>query len=178
MKAAKPVTLLIAAFALALAAGVSGGLLLARLPAARAQGQLSVAASPLAAELSLSPQQAEQMREIWENVRDTAQECLADARRLQRERDDALVSLLTHEQKAAFAKISQEYADGFAELNRRRDREFKKAVGQTQAVLNAEQWERYQRILRSRVGPAALRDAPDLNETQPPDVTQPPDAGL
>ena len=166
----KPMTLLFGAFALALAAGVSGGLLLARLPNAPTDGPAGVApVSPLAAELGLSPPQAEQMRTIWEGVRDTAQACLDDARRLQKQRDDALVSLLNDQQKEKFEKISQEYADSFAELNRKRDKEFQKAVGQTRKVLNDEQWRKYERILKSRVGPGATRGLTDADMTQPSD---------
>jgi hypothetical protein len=153
-------TFLFVGFVLALAAGVSGGLLLARLPNSTTDTGPGPDAttSPLAAELGLSSKQAEQMRAIWEGVRGTAQQCYDDARRLQKERDDALVSLLNEEQKAKFEQISKEYADGFKELNRKRDQEFKKAVAQTKQVLNEEQWTKYERILKSRVGPGPLRE--------------------
>ena len=166
----KPMTLLFGAFGLALAAGVSGGLLLARLPNAPTDGPAGVTpVSPLTAELGLSPPQAEQMRKIWEGVRDTAQSCLEDARRLQKQRDDALVSLLSDEQKEKFQNISQEYADSFAELNRKRDQEFQKAVGQTRKLLNEEQWRKYERILKNRVGPGAIRGLAAGDMTQPSD---------
>ena len=175
MKSAKPMTLLFAGFALALAAGVTGGMLLARLPDARAEVPTGSAASPLAAELGLSAQQAEQMRTIWEGVRATAQDCFDDARRLQKQRDDALVSLLTDEQKAKFETISKEYADSFAELNRKRDREFKTAVSMTREVLSPEQWKKYEKILTSRVGPGSLRglSGGDLGAEGSIDTTQP-----
>ena len=173
MRRAKPVTFLFVGFVLALAAGVSGGLLLARLPNAPADAPGGDAASsPLAAELGLSTQQAEHMRTIWEGVRGTAQQCFDDARRLQKERDDALVSLLNEEQKAKFAEISKEYADSFAQLNRKRDQEFKKAVAQTKQVLNEEQWKKYERILKSRVGPGPLR------ELQGDDLAPPGEGGI
>jgi len=158
MRRAKPMTFLFVGFVLALAAGVSGGLLLARLPNTGSEPGPDATSSPLATELGLSSKQAEQMRTIWEGVRGTAQQCFDDARRLQKERDDALVSLLNEEQKAKFEQISKEYADGFKELNRKRDQEFKKAVSQTKQVLNEEQWKKYERILKSRVGPGPLRE--------------------
>jgi hypothetical protein len=161
-------TFLFVGFMLALAAGVSGGLLLARLPNAATDAPGNEAAgSPLAAELGLSAKQAEQMRTIWEGVRGTAQQCFDDARRLQKERDDALVSLLNEEQKAKFAAISKDYADGFKELNRKRDQAFKKAVAQTKQVLTDEQWKKYERIIRSRVGPGPLREL-EGGELTPP----------
>jgi len=155
--------LLFAAFVLALAAGVSGGMLLARLPATHPEGgdAATAAASPLAAELALTPQQSEDMRRVWEGVRETSQQCYEDGRRLQKDRDDALVALLTDEQKVKFEKISREYAEQFAELNRKRDRDFDKAVQQTKKILTDGQWQKYERILRSRVGPGALRVLPD-----------------
>ena len=168
MKTVKPMTLLLAGFALALAAGVSGGILLARLPVAGTEpADTTAASSPLAAELGLSAKQSEQMRTIWEGVRTTAQDCFDDARRLQKQRDDALVSLLNDEQKAKFEQISKDYADSFAELNRKRDKEFKKAVEQTRQVLTAEQWQKYEKILRNRVGPGPLRGLSDADMTQP-----------
>jgi Spy/CpxP family protein refolding chaperone len=158
MKAVKPTALLLAAFGLALAAGVAGGLLLARLPAAQGRHLTSAtSASPLGAELGLTAKQAEEMRRIWEGVRDTAQQCFDDGRRLQKDRDDALVALLTDEQKEKFEKISNEYAERFAELNRRRDAEFRSAVRQTRQVLTESQWQKYEQILRNRVGPGPLR---------------------
>ena len=168
MKPVKPMTLLLAGFVLALAAGVSGGILLARLPVAGAEpADATAPSSPLAAELGLSAKQSEQMRTIWEGVRTTAQECFDDARRLQKLRDDALVSLLNDEQKAKFEQISKDYADGFAELNRKRDKEFKNAVERTRAVLTAEQWQKYEKILRNRVGPGPLRGLSEGDMTQP-----------
>jgi hypothetical protein len=158
MKAAKPMALLFAAFGLALAAGIAGGLLLARVPRDQGRSNRSAAASsPLGAELGLSSTQAEEMRKIWEGVRDTAQQCFDDGRRLQKDRDDALVALLTNEQKERFEKISSDYAEQFAGLNRRRDKEFQKAVHQTRQLLSESQWQKYEQILRSRVGPGMLR---------------------
>jgi hypothetical protein len=163
MKVPKLMILLFAAFVLALAAGVSGGMLLARLPATHPEGVdvPTAAASPLGAELGLTPQQSEDMRRVWEGVRETAQQCYDDGRRLQKDRDDALVALLTDEQKVKFEKVSREYAEQFAELNRKRDRDFEKAVQQTKKILSDGQWQKYERILRSRVGPGALRAVPD-----------------
>ena len=160
MKVPKLMVLLLVAFVLALAAGVSGGMLLARLPASAGGGD-GAAASSLAAELNLTLQQSEDMRRVWEGVRETAQQCFDDGRRLQKERDDALVALLNEEQKAKFEKISREYAEQFAGLNRTRDREFETAVQQTRKILDARQWQKYERILRSRVGPGALRAVPE-----------------
>jgi hypothetical protein len=172
MKVPKLMVLLFAAFVLALAAGVSGGMLLARLPATHQDvGDIaSASASPLGTELGLAPQQSEDMRRVWEGVRETAQQCYEDGRRLQKDRDDALVALLSDEQKVKFEKISREFAEQFAELNRKRDRDFEKAVQQTKRILTDSQWQKYERILRSRVGPGALRAVPD-------EVAPPPRAG-
>jgi hypothetical protein len=93
-------------------------------------------------------------------VRETTQQCLEDGRRIQKERDDALVALLSDEQKLKFQKLSDEYATQFAELNRKRDKDFEKAVQQTRKILNEGQWRKYEQILRSRVGAGALRNHP------------------
>ena len=159
MKAPKLMLLLFAAFVLALAAGVSGGMLLSRLPATQGDTPDRVT-TPLGAELGLSSQQADQMRKVWEAVRQTAQQCLDEGRQLQKKRDDDLVALLNEQQKAQFESISKGYAEQFADLNRKRDREFERAVQDTRKILSDAQWQKYEQILRTRVGPAALRAAP------------------
>src|SRR5687768_14474571 len=140
MKQQRSLPILIAAFALVLGAGVFGGMLAARLPGADAVDSAGVAGqSPLAHELQLTPPQREQMRQIWEGVRRTAEDCFEDGRRMQRNRDAALEQLLNDEQKAKFEKISKEYADEFEKVKRRRAQAFREAVESTNRILSPEQ---------------------------------------
>jgi hypothetical protein len=157
--------LLIGLTVLALAAGVAAGMLASRgggassssssvggTPTTGTTAPVIIDRTPLVQELQLSPEQRDRMREIWEAVRGDVHETFSDAQRLQRQREDALVALLTDEQKAQFEKISKDYADQFAELTRKRDKVFQQAVERTRGLLNDEQRRRYEQILKSATG--------------------------
>ena len=88
------------------------------------------------------------------------------AQQLQQQRDDALIALLNTEQKAAFEKISKEYADRYAELLRQRDDEFAQAVNETRKLLDDQQRQKYDQILKSHVGEQTLRH---VSPTKSPD---------
>jgi Spy/CpxP family protein refolding chaperone len=140
---------------LALAAGVTAGLLAARLPIAT---EAPLPPPPgdrtaLAEELGLSPEQREQMREIWEGVRKQVHDAYDDAQRLQGQRDDAMLALLNAEQKAQFESIAKDYADQFAALTKKREQAFKDALARTNKLLNDEQRKKYEQILRSHAPP-------------------------
>src|SRR5690348_12961163 len=95
-------------FALALGAGlVAGKLDWSAAPTTAAQP----AASPLAAELGLSPAQCDQIRTIWEPLRQAARASQDEARRLDQRRDLALEALLTPEQREQYGKIKHDYDD-------------------------------------------------------------------
>lgn len=168
MSASTPITLIVAAAALALGAGVSGGMLMARLPAGHAADASASAspAAPLAEQLSLTAVQRKEMQRIWEDVRRTANDCLEDGRVLQRQREDSLIGLLNDEQKSRFEKIAQDYADRFRKLSRERNQAFAKGVEETRAILNPSQRTQYEAILSDRVGGATLRAV--LRETASP----------
>jgi Spy/CpxP family protein refolding chaperone len=163
--------LLIALTVLAMGAGLAAGLLAARLPASAGTSTGSPGTStptdvsppapppsagdrtPLVEELGLTPEQRDQMREIWETTRSHVHQTFQDAQRLQKDRDDALVALLNDEQKAKFQKISKDYAARFEQLVNKRDQEFEEAVQKTKAILTETQRQKYEEILRRHVGP-------------------------
>jgi Spy/CpxP family protein refolding chaperone len=158
--------MLIGVTVLALCAGLAAGLLASRLPGSGASSSSSSSSTspssgvpadprtPLVEELQLSPAQRDQMREIWEGVRGKVHQAFADAQRLQKDRDDALVALLSDEQKARFETISKKYASQFDELTHKRDATFQEAVERTKQLLNEEQRAKYEQILKRQVGPA------------------------
>ena len=150
--------LLIGLTVVALSAGVVAGVLASRLPASGgAAGPMGPEQTPLAAELQLTPAQQDQMKQIWEGVRGRVHETFEDAQRLQKERDDALVAMLTDEQKARFEKISKDFADRFDQLSSKRDRTFADAVEKTRRLLSDDQRKKYDEILKNRVGPGPGR---------------------
>ena len=148
-----------AVFALTLASGVVAGMLVSRLPAIRGTGGQSKPAMRhllVGDELQLSDEQHEKMRDIWEGTRDVVDECFQKARAYQKQRDDAFLGLLTDEQKAAYAKINDNYVAQINGLNAKRTDAFKDAVQKTKELLNEPQRKRYEEILNERLG----HDAP------------------
>ena len=90
-------------------------------------------------------------------MRERVHRTFDDAQNLQKERDEALVALLSDEQRVRFAKISQDYANRFNELTKRRDRTFEEAVEKTKQMLDPRQRTKYEEILKAHVrrGPPA-----------------------
>ena len=153
--------LLVGITVLALSAGVVAGMLASRLPAS---GSTTIAdPSPIRAtlsdELALNADQRGKMRDIWENVRSTAQQCFRDAEEIQRQRDNEILTLLSDKQKAEFEKISRKYSDKFSDTENKRQKSFQEAVDRTRKILNDEQRARYDQILHERF--------PNLPTTRP-----------
>lgn len=152
MKTKRLTILIVIAPLLALGAGVAGGVLMSRLPGgaggASPAGQTQASLTDI---LELSPDQQEQMRQIWETARSKVHQTVERAQSLQTQRDEALFALLDVEGKVKFAKISKEFSDRDQNLTRERDAAFTDAVQRTKALLSAEQREKYNRILNARV---------------------------
>jgi hypothetical protein len=159
-------------FMLTLGAGLVAGMLVARPPAAPAAATTRPAPprTALGAELGLTPEQNAQMHDIWEGVRDQVDACFLRAQEAQQRRDAALVALLTDQQKAAFARSQQEYADAVAALKAERDAAFQQAVKRTEQILDESQRKRYRQILDARLGQdaAAAAAPPDWIAPRPP----------
>jgi len=155
MSSGRKQLLLVALTLLPIGAGIVAGMVAARLPShshsSDAAGER--AADSLSEQLGLSDEQAQQMRGIWENVREQVRSSYTDAEKLQRSRDEELVGLLNQEQKAKFEKISRSYSDKFSQLRHKRDQSFASAVEQTRNMLSDEQRQKYDEILRTHVRP-------------------------
>jgi Spy/CpxP family protein refolding chaperone len=155
MRRARIEILLIGLTVVALSAGVVAGVLASRLPTS--QPPVGPEQTPLAAELNLSPEQQAQMKEIWEGVRSHVHQSFDEAQKLQKQRDDALVAILSDQQKAQFEKISKDFAGRFDRISSDRDRSFREAVEKTKKLLNDEQRKKYDEILKNRVQPGPGR---------------------
>ncbi|HEX4796642.1 MAG TPA: hypothetical protein VH370_22815 [Humisphaera sp.] len=139
--------MLFVAFALTLAAGLAGGMLLSR---ARAIPATTVTQTSPLDELQLSADQTAQMRRIWEAVRNSAQEYETRGTALRLQRDKAMENLLTDEQKAKFEKVNLDYNAQLTAMDAQRKAAFGQAVSETEKMLNPTQRATYQRILRQR----------------------------
>jgi hypothetical protein len=71
-------------------------------------------------------------------------------RSLQRERDDAIVALLTPDQKQAYDKIQADYKDKQDAMAHEREKAFAKAVEDTNQILDPQQQQKYAEIRKRR----------------------------
>lgn len=164
MNRLKTKPLIIVTFVVALSAGAGAGMVLARhFSLASVSDQIPAGdRSSLAEDLQLSPEQRVEMRRIWEGAQERGKGYYDEIQKLQKGRDDELVGLLNVEQKARFKKIAEDYADRFSNVVNRREAMFDDAVNATRKILTPTQRERYEKILRNRVGilaPSPQRDA-------------------
>ena len=161
-------------FVLALAAGLLAGMLVMHAPTGTGTAAVEASArTPLAEELQLSADQSQQMRSIWEGVRQQVDGCFGRAQELQKRRDEAVAAILTPEQKAVYAKLQQGYIDAVIGLKAERDAAFADAVKRTEQILSEPQRQRYREILKSRVGEAP----PETPDWLAAPATMPGDAG-
>jgi hypothetical protein len=163
MKTTQTTAALLAVVVLTLGAGFAAGMLAHRVCSGQSDTASAIGGSApivrasadgaaLVDQLQLTPQQRERMRTIWEQVRGDVQGCYQDAQDLQRRRQQALVAMLSDEQKAEFDRICTEYSAKFTQLTKRRDQAFQNAVQQTRKLLNDSQRQRYEQILHDRLG--------------------------
>jgi Spy/CpxP family protein refolding chaperone len=146
---------LVIAFVLALGAGVVLGFAAARrvdtpppVDAKPAEGRRP---SWLKEQLKLSDQQSEQIRAIWQQVMSEQGRVNTERRRaLERERDAALLGLLTSEQREEYDRLMKDYAARLADLRKEFDALHQQAVERTRQVLTAEQRARYEELLKER----------------------------
>ena len=146
--------ILIAASILALGAGVFAGMAVSRIPAST-----SVEAptpppdhASIADALGLTDAQRDQMRTIWEGVRTNVHQTFQEAQTIQKERDDAVVAMLSDSQKARYAALTQQAAEKFAALSSQRDQAFRDGVDRTRKILSDSQRLTYDRIIHDRIG--------------------------
>jgi Spy/CpxP family protein refolding chaperone len=105
----------------------------------------------LAAELGLTGRQKEQMREIWSEVMSkTFRDRWEQRRIIAEERDQAIVDLLTEEQRSRYDAILQEYTRKREEMEQQREQAFKEAIERTKQVLTPEQATKYEELLKKR----------------------------
>jgi Spy/CpxP family protein refolding chaperone len=129
-------------FLIALGTGIVVGMGVSRTPKAHERG------SWLAEELNLTPDQSEKIKAIWSDISRPGQSSFDRRRQYQRERDEALLGLLTPEQRAAYGTIVDKYNLQIAELNHEREQAFQAAVESTKDILTESQRAKYDEILR------------------------------
>ena len=92
------------------------------------------------------------MRMIWERTSTDLDGFFRRAQAIQRDRDEALVQLLTDDQREKFGIMDKEFAKRFADLKVEREAVFRDALAQTEGMLNDWQRAKYEELVRGRIG--------------------------
>lgn len=140
-------------FVIAFAAGVMVGLgVEQRSVASPGNGATTMPShrGPLA-ELNLTPQQEQSLKEIWSDTAHRGHGEQDDRRRqLRQQRDEALAALIRPEDKAKYDAAIKSYNDQMSAMNAEMHKSFEDSVARTKALLTAEQRVRYEEILKRR----------------------------
>jgi hypothetical protein len=145
--------ILFTTFLLMLLAGVVLGRLWGRLPE-----RIGPAGSPpswLADQLDLNHEQRQQMDAIWAETRKKMGDGMKARHDLDKQRDQAIVNLLTPAQKANYDRINQDFRRKRDDLDRKREAMIHDAEVRSRALLNAEQiktWDTVTQQWRHRRG--------------------------
>jgi len=103
----------------------------------------------LAAELNLTSEQQEQMREIWSKMAERGGRDREDRRRqLYRQRDEAIAALVRPEDKQRYDAILKNQADQLAALDSEWKSSFQNAVEKTKQIMTLEQRAKYEELLQ------------------------------
>ncbi len=135
---------LLVSFVLVFVAGLAAGRLTAR-RRPRHRGR-----SWLTSELNLTPDQRDQMQEIWSEATRQPRAPREDWAQARRERDEAVRELLSDEQTEEYDRIIREREERRQAMADRRRKAFEDAVARTKEILTPEQRAKYDEI-RSRM---------------------------
>jgi Spy/CpxP family protein refolding chaperone len=113
----------------------------------------------LAAELGLSSEQQEQLKEIWSKTAERGGRDREERRRqLFRQRDEAIVDLIRPEDKPRYEAILKNHADKLAALDSEWRSSFRNAVEQTKQILTPEQRAKYEQLLKHHEAERGFND--------------------
>jgi Spy/CpxP family protein refolding chaperone len=103
----------------------------------------------LSRELNLSPEQREQMKQIWSPVAArSGREQDELRRRYRNERDEAIADFIRTQDLHAYDQILKAYQDKLAALDQEFRSAYQKAVDQTRQILTPEQRAKYEELLK------------------------------
>jgi hypothetical protein len=154
------------AFLLVFAAGVLVGM--AREPRAIAGPAKAEDRRPwMAKALNLTPTQDEQMKAIWSDVDKLRHDVWDKRRKLDQERQDATLSLLTGEQHLMYDQIHQEYQQHLDELDKQMQQAVSDANEKTMHILSVEQQQKFEKMQKEH----------ELHRPRRPHPTTAPSAG-
>ena len=106
----------------------------------------------MAAELNLTPQQEEQMKQIWSDAARGGGRGEHEDRRRQfrRERDEAIAQLIRPEDKSRYDEVMKNYSAQTDAMDAEMRKNFEDAVRRTKELLTPEQRTKYEDMLKRR----------------------------
>jgi hypothetical protein len=128
--------LMLVLFVITLGAGASAGMLYERHDLA---GGCSRATQMMLQELKLTPDQETKMHGIWAGVSDVHRQRRMRKDELIKEKDTAVLGLLSEEQKQKFSVIQKKYDEQAQELDQKVKRTDEEAVAKTTGILDDQQ---------------------------------------
>ncbi len=115
-------------------------------------------------QLSLTPDQQKQMKEIWSSLGGGRRESWEKRNQIRKERDEAISNLIDSSNKDAYEKIIEASKQKQDALDAEGKKAFQIAVEKTKLILNAEQRVKYDEFLSRQPAPGRDRDR---NTTKP-----------
>ncbi|CAN5423478.1 hypothetical protein BH10PLA1_BH10PLA1_14080 [soil metagenome] len=103
-------------------------------------------------QLNLSADQRKQMESIWGDVRQNMGKTFENRDAISKERDAAVQSLLTPEQKIAYDKIYETYRAKRDDMDKQREKLFADANLRSRAILSPEQQKRWDALSQEHHG--------------------------
>jgi Spy/CpxP family protein refolding chaperone len=100
--------------------------------------------------LNLTPAQDEQMKSIWSGVDKLRHEVWEKRRRLDQDRQEAILNLLTGEQHLVYDQIHQEYLQHLDELDKQVQQAVNDANERTMHILSVEQQQKFEKMRTDR----------------------------
>jgi Spy/CpxP family protein refolding chaperone len=157
--------IVISGFLIAFVAGAISGIAWTHRPAGGPEGDRRSRDSWIAKELSLTPDQQTQMKEIWSEMSGGHNDSRGKRDQVRRQRDEAIAALIPEASKAALDAIHQSYRQQMEELEAEGRKRFEKAVEKTKKILTAEQLKKCEELLTRGPGPGRGRDRPSTRPT-------------
>ncbi|GMU22786.1 MAG: hypothetical protein AMXMBFR13_28700 [Phycisphaerae bacterium] len=113
----------------------------------------------LTTELNLTPQQQEQLKQIWSEIaRHGGRERDDRRRQLYRQRDEAIAALIRPEDQPKYQQVLQEFEEKKAALEAEGRQAFQTAIERTKQILSEEQRVKYDQLLQHRQWERGSRD--------------------
>jgi Spy/CpxP family protein refolding chaperone len=164
----KAKALLAVAFVLVFAAGVLVGM--SRQPRANAgpAPRSDDHKGFLVKALNLTPEQDEQMKGTWSGVDKLRRQVWDKRRKLDQDRQEAILNLLTGEQHLIYDQIHQEYLQHLDEMDKQVQQAVSEANEKTRSILTAPQLEKFEKLQREHEQHRPRRQRPSPGPTTGP----------